>query len=828
MRPGLLARALLCAALSLPYAPAASAYQWSGKIAFAAKGLDDSDPSVRLAAVRKLAEFDPVAARKYLLPVLGDHDVGVRREAARVLARGKVVEAIEPISEWLQSYDKDERVVAAGLLGDLASPRAVAALGRALADTEPDVRKAAVEALGRIGGPDVITPLVGRLDDDSMQVRRSAAERLRDLGDARAIIPLVERFSDAAKEVRLAAVQGVGRLGDPRATSALIRLLRDPVLEVRLAAVEALGLLRSPEAVDALLPLLESRSDEIGTKVCEALGRIGDVRSVRALVRHLGQGPLRAASAEALVLVGKPAVPQVVACLEGSADECDPAAAVPLLGQIGDSRATPALIVELGRARVKKDVVVDALGQIADPTALVPLLALLDGADAALEKRVLRVIEPILDARAGDVLVRALADKDEDVRVLAATYLGGLGVHAAVPPLLALTGKETPSLLRLQAIRSLGLIGDARATLPLVELLAQGDADARVEAADALAYLKDPASVAPLLRIAEDPASPARRPAIAALRGPLRATRNAKLRAPARATLEKLLGGNDVALALDALDTLAAMNDAESLAAILPLARQGRRDLRRSAIGVLGNFRDARALPVLVDALADEDDGIRGAAAWALGKLGDAQAVPALLKAAHDRGFVTQVNASGALARLGPAVAAKLGDEPLTLAAHRNPWVRANAAVLLGLQGGDAAQRRLVEMATTDSHRYVRWAAVRGLVRLGTSKDVLAKIASQDESKDIQETAREARPPAKDAPRDEWVHVYWNDADGAPLRQELFVLVGADSVGKAGYTDQRGEAGEEGFPRGPWNQECLGAPGEDAYTALDLCEAPRL
>jgi len=117
---------------------------------------------------------------------------------------------------------------------------------------------------------------------------------------------------------------------------------------------------------------------------------------------------------------------------------------------------------------------------------------------------------------------------------------------------------------------------------------------------------------------------------------------------------------------------------------------------------------------------------------------------------------------------------------------------------------------------------------VRGLVRLGTSKDVLAKIASQDESKDIQETAREARPPAKDAPRDEWVHVYWNDADGAPLRQELFVLVGADSVGKAGYTDQRGEAGEEGFPRGPWNQECLGAPGEDAYTALDLCEAPRL
>ena len=828
MRPGFLARALLCAALALPFAAPARAYQWSGKIAYAAKGLEDSDPTVRVTAVRKLAEFDPAVAKKYLLPVLADHDVGVRREAARVLARGKVLDAIAPISEWLQSHDKEERSVAATLLGELGAPRAIAALGRALADTEPDVRKAAVEALGRIGGPDVITPLVGRLDDDSMQVRRAAAERLRDLGDARATIPLVGRFSDAAKEVRLAAVQGVGRLGDARATSALIRMLRDPVLEVRVAAVEALGLLRSAEAVDALLPLLDSRSDEIGTKVCEALGRIGDQRSVRALVRHLGQGPLRAAAAEALVLVGKAAVPPVVACLEGSADECDPAAAVALLGQIGDERATPVLVAELGRARVKRELVVDALGALADPAALVPLLALLDGADAALEKRVLRVIEPVLDARAGDVLIRALADRDDEVRLYAAAYLGGLGVRAAVPRLLALTGKDTPSPLRLQAIRSLGLIGDPRATAPLVELVATGDADARIEAADALAYLKDPGSVDPLLRIADDGASPARRAAIAALRGPLRASKDARVRARARASLEKLLGGGDAPLALDALDTLAAMNAPESLPAVLALAGQARRDLRRAAIGVLGNFGDARALPVLLEALADEDDGVRGAAAWSLGKLGDARALPALVKAARDKGFVTQVNATGALARLGAPAAAKLGGEPLTLAAHRNPWVRANAAVLLGLQGGDAARRRLVELATGDSHRYVRWAAVRGLARLGSAADVLAAVALKDESKDVQEAARAAAPSAaKEPPRDEWVHVYWNDADGAPLRQELFMLVGADSIGKAGYTDQRGEAGEEGFPRGAWSQECLGAPGEDAYVAMDLCEAPR-
>jgi HEAT repeat protein len=790
-------------------------FAWQGKVAFVAKGLESTDPEARKTAIRKLADFDPAASAPYLLPALDDRDAGVRMEAARVLAKGHVEAAIKPIAEWLKSYDKNEKVNAATLLGDLGSPKAIPVLTRALDDTEPDVRRAAVDALGKIGGPDVIVPLVGKLDDDNMAVRRAAAERLADLGDPRAVIPLVERFGDPSKDVRLAAVRGVGRLGDARAAAPLVRMLRDPAMEVRLEAVEALGLLRVPEAVDALMPLLDSRSDEIGGRAAAALGRIGDARSIRALVKLLGVGTLRAAAVEALAMVGAPAVPYVVACLGGESDACDPTSAVQLLAQIGDARAVPALAAELTRGRVRRDLVVDALAKIGDPSALVPLLSLLDEPDAALRKKALAAVGPILDARAGDVLVKALGDKDQDIRVTAAGYLGELGLKQAVPALLALVGDDTPQPVRFAAIRALGLIGDARATPRLVELVAKSDLDVRLEAADALSYLKDPSSIEPLLALVKDKTSPARRAAVAALRGPLRGARNDS----ARTLLESLLGG-DPALALDALDTLAAMNDRKSLPAVLALADKGARELRRAALAMLGNFGDASALPVLTDALKDEDDGVRGAAAWALGKLGDAKAVPALGKAARDQGFATQVNAAGALARLG------VKDEALALAlaGHRNPWVRANAAALLRLAGTDAARRRLIEL-TKDSHRYVRWAAVGALWRLGGAADVLAHIAEKDDAPLVRDAARAAAAkPAAELARDEWVHVYWNDNDGAPLRHELVALVGSDGLSRAAYTDTRGEVGEELFPRGAWDYQCLGQPGEDAFTALDLCE----
>jgi HEAT repeat protein len=815
---------MMAAALLLALAPptlvtrSASAFEWSGKLSSVAQGLKDSDPQVRINAIRNLASYDIRDTKKYLLPMLDDNDEGVRQEAARTLAKHKVEEAIKPVEQWLQAIPKATRIVAAQVLGEIGSPKAVSALSRTLADTEGDVRRECVVALGEIGGPTVVVPIIGRLDDDQVSVRKAAVDQLKNLGDKRAVIPLLERLTDSSKDVRITAIEAVGKLGDQSAAPALIRLLRDPMVEVRLAAVEALGLLKATDATEALIPLLD-RGDEMGQKVAMALGRIGDARAVRELVVRLKSESLRLAAVEALKIVGTPAVPPLLDCLEGKIDDCEAQPVVDLLATLGDKRATTDLVAELQRSRVKKQKIVEALGKIGDPDALVPLLSLLDDKDPALRKEVLKDIEPMLDGRAADVLIKVLGDHDDDERMLAVDYLGVLSSKAAVPKLLNLTSEDTAAALRLSAIRALGRIGDPRASKTLVALVRDGKPDVRLEAADALANLKDPASVAPLLTLVADTGFGGRRAAITALRGPLRVHKDDK----ARKILEKLVSDQDPMFALDAIDALAAMGDAQTIPLFLKLAESGPRELRHAAIDALGDFGDASVEKVLDKALDDDDDAIRGSAAWSLGKLGLADATTRLVKAAHDQGFATQVNATAALARMGKNAPR---DELLGLASHRNPYVRANAAIGLGRLGaaGDPARKVLVAMLTTDSHRYARVAAAHALGKIGGATDVLKAAAEKEEQRAVKDAIAAALTPSSDAEkRDDWVHIWWANSDGSPLKLELYVLIGADGLIKSGYTDVRGEANEEQFPRGDWDYQCLGQPGPDAYTTLDIC-----
>src|SRR5205085_9994778 len=107
-----------------------------------------------------------------------------------------------------------------------------------------------------------------------------------------------------------------------------------------------------------------------------SLGQIGGPKAVRALVIALGDDQLRAPARDALRGVGAQATEPLLACLDGTIDDCDPTTAVLIFKDLADPRATPALIAELGRHRVKPELVIEALGAIADPRALVPLLSL--------------------------------------------------------------------------------------------------------------------------------------------------------------------------------------------------------------------------------------------------------------------------------------------------------------------------------------------------------------------------------------------------------------------------------------------------------------------
>jgi cellulose synthase operon protein C len=732
--------------LALLFLLATAGFDWSGQVSTLKRELASIDPERRRDAVQKLAELSEENARPLLLSALGDGDPMVRIEAARVLARRRFDEAVGPISEWLSSGDKATRIVAAEVLGEIRSTKAIPALTRILGDGEADVRRSAVEALGKIGGPDVVPPIVSRLDDDSTLVRREAAEKLVLLGDARAVVPLLERLEDTVKEVRVAAVRAIGKLGDDRAATALLRLLRDPEEMVRMAAAEALGNLRAASAAPVLIPLLGRGSDEMKAKVAYALGQIRDEHGVRELVRATQTEALRGAAREALAGVGAPAVDPLLACLAGTL-ECDLTVAVDVLKTIGDARATPALLAELNRGRVRTQGVVAALAALADRRALVPLLSLLDHADAPLKVQILDAVRPIIDGRAAGTVQRLLDDPSEDVRARAAQALGVLQARSAVPRLLSLAAAGETA-----AVSALGEIGDARAVAPLLGLLDGGRGESRRAAAEALARIKGPEVVDGLLRIARTGATEARVEALSALGGALRGHGTPE----AAEVCAKALDPGDPALALSAVGALAAMREPHALGRLLPAARGSQADLRRGAVEVLGNFGDAQAGPVLRAALADEDDSMRGAAAWALGKLGDAAARPDLVRAAQARGFATQVNAAAALARMGDA-----GDL-LPLATHPNAWVRANVAL--------------------------------GLARFATPEAQKARAAL---AKDASPAVRAATAAAAPRRGDDWIRLTVKDKSGAPRRHKPYVLTLPDGLTKAGYTDLRGVVAEE-------------------------------
>ncbi len=804
-------------------------FDWIGKIELDAEGLQDNDPQTRRNAVQRLSNYDIDIVKPHLLKALRDSDSRVRIAAGRILGRNKVAEAAPIVIEWLNDPDRDTKQTATEILADIGTDQAVAALIRTLGDLDFNVRLRAIEALAKVGSPAVVVPLIGRVEDEKSEVRLAAVEALRQIGDRRAMIPLVAAFDDSSLKVRTAAVIAVGSLGDRAAVPALVRLLDDNLEAIRVAAVQSLGNLAAAEATDVLVPMLGQGSAELQSKVAFALGQIAkspasgpaDVDlAITALVKSLA-GPGQRAAAEALRNVGSRAVPMLVAHLEGEI-EGDPDTAVELLRDIGDPRATPALIAELSRGRISNALLLDALGKTGDSRAVVPILALLSSPDATVRLQAMRALAPLLghdpgNDQAADVLVGLLDDPELEIQVMAIDYIGRLRANNAVPKLLELASAGHKLRLRAAALGALGEIADPRATELLLGILEHGPEPLFPLAANALIYIADPSSVERLLAMTHSFDGPGLHHVVRVLGGVLRDRNNDA----ARRRLEQLASDGSTLVSLAAIASLGAMRDPASVPTLVELARSYNPHRQRAAVEALGNLGGPQALEAAIGALRSSDDRTSGAAAWALGKLlsapvgatgaptrVDPDLAEALVVAARQRGWATAINATAALARMGAGDPEKL----LPLLHHRDRLVRVNAAAALGRRQVRAAQRPLTRLVETDESWLVRIAAARALGDLaasgtGSIAPVLKQVADTDPNDQVRAAASAALagrfvPP----PRTDWRNFYFVDPDNddAPVRQEPYFLSTSDGLVTAFYTDERGEAGEEQFPPGDY------------------------
>ncbi|MFL5800221.1 MAG: HEAT repeat domain-containing protein, partial [Roseiflexaceae bacterium] len=107
-----------------------------------------------------------------------------------------------------------------------------------------------------------------------------------------------------------------------------------------------------------------------------------------------------------------------------------------------------------------------------------------------------------------DPLVRLLAHSEHDVRLRAAWALGVIGQPALRSLLEIAEGDNSP--LRVEAIRVLGVIGEARALNQLFHALTDSDARIAQRAAVALGKIGDPRAFHPLLTALHHPSSDVR------------------------------------------------------------------------------------------------------------------------------------------------------------------------------------------------------------------------------------------------------------------------------------------------------------------------------
>ena len=839
--------------------------------------LESNEQEKRRAAVDRLAGLEMRVAAPYLMEKLRDGEPVVRARAARALGPGAVLDAAPQLLACMNDVEALVRaacVEAFGQYGALPAElrkRAAATLARVLGDAQYEVRLEVLRAVERLVRTDALTldeqlhllgPVLLRSEDEHVVVRRAACSLLGYLAAAsnaarkRIAVALLGRLSDASRDVRLEAISSLTRLADPSASAAALRLLSDPAEDVRRQAVLYLGqagyapalpllsdlLQRSPEplrnsAAQAVAALLRSLAQQGGSAWDSAQPAVASALTV--LVESLEREEVRPSARSALLSLRGLAVPSLSLQLVSAATPVPRALAIvdllrDLLRQSsrdGQSRLSAqqraqiaqALQVELARARLPRERVLDALSTLEDPSLLPLYLSLSADRDPSVRVQALRALSnlPTLDDRALDALLAVSRDLDVLLRAQAALLLGRLPAAAAQArlrellrdPAIEVRSATVQALAQAVGSAKTALVdgGEVAALVALIRVSADSPAEARLhrvaaqtvgQIAAASPGLRTSAIKALISALRGLRASAAACDLVTALGASLRGIETVSVPAADLASARSLLldlatAGADPDseagfLAADALDALAALGDVAVMGRVSRLLSHADPLRRSRAAATLGSLAsrsggDSAASALITALQSDRSARVVSEAAWALGKLSPEAAGPAVaalrLVLSQREGMggerTVRVNALGALARLGRA---EPRDSQWLW--ESEPLARANAALLLAALSQKTAglSASLRNLAQTDPDHRVRSVAAQALRGQG---------------------------PTGRAGRSSFVGMVQLDVDQQPLADSSFRWTLPDGVGRIARTDRRGVVREEHVPPGSCEVEPL-------------------
>ena len=695
------------------------------------KLLDDGERSVRISAVRVLAERKDSAMIGVLAGLLLDPDTNVAVAAADELAEFGAA-GVEPLLAALEQEGARMPSLLRAL-GRMRDPRAVPVLRKYV--TSPDAATAQV-ALRLLGHEDpvALAELLARWPAADTKLRVFILKIIRGSTDPRVDALLHTACREADRSVRIEALSAL-RKGDPQADAVLHAACRDADARIRSIALSKLRA-DDPQWPELLLAALADpdamvRADAVSqTKEGTPEARVTD-----ALLKLLDDPDVCHAAAERLKDMRDPRLVEPLLAL--MQDPAHWTAGLTVLETQSDPRAIPALLAVLS-AESGEDEVLDTEGDTWNgamatralvrigPPAVEPLLRLARAAEPMPRRRAAKALGALCHPKIIPALIGLLDNPDVTVRLAAIEALdrqGDMRGYEALMPLL----EDNEAEVRQAAAEALAGCRDPRLIELLAKMLDERDAASRAAAAEALSYFSDPRVPPLMLRALRDKDDLVY---MSALQGNGRWVTERRI-VDALLTLD--LSRYDDEL-IDRLRTADAAVVVPSLLNALKSRDAGRRAVAAEALGA---FPTPEAKAALLKALTDRDEYVRDAAGTSLGAFDDPAILPglaAMLKKTRDT--ATRADLIRAMRHYGrPAADVLLPLLPAPCSAQER------CSIILSL--GETGDQQTVEPLIAELRNVTspcRVEAAQALRELGDARAVEPFIAV------LQEADKHARP----------------------------------------------------------------------------------
>jgi HEAT repeat protein len=223
--------------------------------------------------------------------------------------------ALPVLRENLWNVGPEARTVIINVTTALEDPLPDEDLLRLLKSDEHTVSLAAARTLVGRGDKRALPVLIAAIEEEWPKSVPTAIELLAELGDTRGAPAIISALGHEKSRVRADAAKALGELGHGDAVEPLIAALKDKDSQVVNNAALALGQIGDRRAFEPLVATFKDCDYWVAESVAKALGELGDPRAIEPLIDALATGKYYFAIKKALVALGPPAAPPLVALL---------------------------------------------------------------------------------------------------------------------------------------------------------------------------------------------------------------------------------------------------------------------------------------------------------------------------------------------------------------------------------------------------------------------------------------------------------------------------------------------------------------------------------